>query len=57
MSKRKQKKMVLVCSKCHFVHEERGYKKCPRCGKPHHSGPYAKTREAIRQNHKRVKKK
>jgi len=56
MGKRKKKKVVLVCSRCHCVHEERGYKKCPRCGKPHHSSEGYKYKTAERLNRKRLGK-
>jgi RNA polymerase subunit RPABC4/transcription elongation factor Spt4 len=41
MSLRGKKHKILVCRKCHCVYETRKSKnkaKCPRCGRPHHTG-------------------
>ena len=53
--KNKKKKMTLVCSYCYTIHTQRGMKKCPNCGKPHHSSRGQIYRASVEFGKKHIK--
>lgn len=51
----KKKKRVLVCLYCKHVYTARGYKKCPKCGRLHHTSQSAHflASAGLRRNYER----
>jgi len=51
-NKRKKRKLVCLC--CKHIYYARGYKKCPKCNRPHHAGGLYSA--LLRQNKKKLRK-